>query len=123
MKALRCLLCLGLLSGLSVLSHAAKTESYVVTGYYDGAKPAPELVEKAAKAVGERMGAMQPAADPDAADHVVEVLFLRDSFKIYVDALPLERKPLRTVMEHGIADLRIKADMAHEQAEGHGLPR
>ena len=94
MKILHFLLATGLsLLGASLLSaapaSAPKAQTYALAGFCTRGKPPADLVEQAARAVESRTAGMKLVADPEEADHYVEVLFLRDSFEVYVDALPL----------------------------------
>jgi len=94
MKTFLFLLATGLsLVGAPLLSAAPasmpKAETYALAGFCTRGKPPANLVEQAARAVESRTAGMKLVADPEEADHYVEVLFLRDSFEVYVDALPL----------------------------------
>lgn len=127
MKTLRLLLTAGVVFGAASLASAtdqAKSKSYTLHGFWSQGKPSDELVEKAAKAVEERMAGMKLVGLPENADHNVEVLFRRDSFEIYVDALPLAGKRMyaaaelsgRTVpIDHGI-------EAAHAARTGNAYP-
>jgi hypothetical protein len=79
--------------GASLLSAATapttgKPKTYALAGISPRGVPPAELVEKAARAVEAKMTGMTPVANPEDADHYVEVLFRKDTFEIYVDALP-----------------------------------
>ncbi len=80
-----------LLGALAITGQAAakKTESYTVAGFFGRQKPSAELVAKAATELGQKMAGMVQTTDPTEADHRVEILFTGDSYKIFVDALPL----------------------------------
>ena len=87
MKTFRFLLASGLsLLGASVLSaaptSAPKAQTYTLAGFCTRGKPPANLVEQAARAVESRTAGMKLVADPEEADHYVEVLFLRDSFEV-----------------------------------------
>jgi len=90
MKTIRFLLITGLLAGAVSLANAkeAKPKSYTLHGFCLKGKPSAELVQQAAKAIEARMAGMKLVALPEDADHNVEILFQKDSFEIYVDALP-----------------------------------
>lgn len=93
MKALRTLLTAGLLVTAVTAFAATKPETYIIVGYYKGAKPSLELYGKATLAVAEKVeGMVQVASLGDDPDHRIEVLFTKDSFKVYVDALPLSNE-------------------------------
>ncbi len=90
MKTLRLLLTSTLLLVGASAFAATKTETYTVVGYYKGAKPSVELYGKATLAVAQKVaGMVQVASVRDEPDHRVEVLFTKDSFEVYMDALPL----------------------------------
>lgn len=93
MKTLRFLL-LGLAAALSTSAFAAatapaKSETYTLAGFATRGKPSEQLVQQASVAVQSRMQGMNLITDPEKADHYVEVVFRRDSFELFVDALPL----------------------------------
>ena len=91
MKTARLFVC-GLLGGfLPLLAFGAgnKVKTYVVSGYYVGAKPSDQLVTQAAQEVQAKMAGLKQIEASDDADHSVEILFKRNQFKVYVDALPL----------------------------------
>ena len=94
MKTLRRLLTsILVLAGAGAFA-ATKTETYTVVGYYKGAKPSVELYGKATLAVAAKAAGMVQVTSPmDEPDHRIEVLFTKDSFLVYVDALPLSNWP------------------------------
>jgi hypothetical protein len=124
MKTIR-LLFVGLAGLAATLALVAGTKepkkTYMVVGYYAGAQPSPELLAKASLAVGEKMTGFTQVQDANEAQHKVQVRFRRDSFEIYIDALPLERRPNATVEKQSIFAYSQQGDLARETAEGHGL--
>lgn len=125
MKTIRHLLTLGLLGALAALpalAANAKVETYVVTGYFDGAKPSSELVAKAAAAVGQKMAGMAQVQDAADAKHVVEILFKGGQYQIFVDALPLEKRQPKMVADRYVSEISLAAEMARDAADGHGSP-
>lgn len=107
MKTIRTFLTLGLLGALAALpalAADAKAKTYTLVGYYEGAEPAPDLVAKAAQAVGAKMSGMTQVQNPEDADHSVEILFKRGSFQVYVDALPVVQKQLKLRADHMLAE-------------------
>ena len=90
MKTSRLLVCVGVLAGITAVAGAkeGKAGSYTLAGICTQGKPSEELVQRAAKAVEARMTGMTMITQPEEADHYVEVIFRRDSFDVYVDALP-----------------------------------
>jgi len=121
MRTIRVMLA-GLLGATLALSLVAATKvqkkTYSVVGYYAGAQPSPALMEKAAKAVGEKMAGYTQVLDPNDAAHDVQVRFNRDSFEIYVDALPLERRPHSAVEKQSVYQWYQQGDLAREYADG-----
>lgn len=124
MRTIRVMLA-GLLGATAALSLVAATKvqkkTYSVVGYYAGALPSAPLVEKASKAVGEKMAGFTQVADPNEAEHTVQVKFTRSSFEIYVDALPLERRPNRVVEKQSFQTWSEQGEFAREAAEGRGI--
>lgn len=125
MKTIR-LLFAGLAGLTATLALAAGTKeskkTYTVVGYYAGvSQPSAALVEKAAKAVGEKMAGFTQVQDPNEAVHTVEIKFTRNSFEIYVDALPLERRPHSAVEKQSIFAAYQQGDLARETAEGRSV--
>ena len=122
MRTIRVML-VGLLGAIATLSLVAGTKAqnktYTVVGFYSGAQPSPALLEKASLAVGEKMTGFTQVSDPDAAAHRVEILFKRDSFEIYVDALPLERRPPAAVEKQSLITWSQQGEFAREAAEAH----
>jgi len=122
MKTIRCLLTLGLLGALAALPALAtvsKPKTYTVAGYFERTAPSPELVNQAAKAVGEKMAGMSQVQDAEVADHTVEILFRRGTFEVYVDALPLERKRLKLEMKQSLYDsFREQPERLRDAADG-----
>ena len=124
MKTIRHILTLGLLGALAALPALAatpKVETYVVTGYFDGAKPSAEVLAKAAAAVGQKMTGMTQVQDAADAKHVVEILFKRGQYQIFVDALPLERRQPKMVSDRYVSEISLAGEMARDAADGHGL--
>ncbi len=123
MRTLRVIVA-GLLGAFAALSLVAATKTqnkntYSVVGYYPGlAQPAPALVEKAAHALGEKMAGMTQVANPDDAEHKVQILFRRDSFEIYVDALPLEKRPPAGIEKQSLFQQYQQGDLARDYADG-----
>lgn len=111
----------GLLGAFAALSLVAATKApkktYTVVGYYAGAQPSAALLEKASKAVGERMAGFTQVMDPNEAQHTVQVKFTRQNFEVYVDALPLERRPNATVEKQSLFQWSQQGDLARERAE------
>jgi hypothetical protein len=126
MKALHTLLAAGLLLGVASLAGAkeAKTKSYTLYGFWTQGKPSPELVQQAAKAVEERMAGMTIVGQPEKADHNVEVLFRRDSFEIYVDALPLagRRVGAASDLSDRVVPIDYGIESAHAARTGNAYP-
>jgi hypothetical protein len=125
MKTMR-LLFVGLASLTATLALVAGTKeskkTYTVVGYYAGvSQPSAVLVEKAAKAVGEKMAGFTQVQDPNEAEHTVEIKFRRNSFEIYVDALPLERRPHSAVEKQSLFAFYQQGDLARDAAEGRGI--
>jgi len=123
MRTLRVIL-VGLLGVFAALSLAAATKTqnkktYSVVGYYPGqAQPSPALVGKAAHALGEKMAGMTQVANPEDAEHKVQILFRRDSFEIFVDALPLEQHPPAAIEKQSLFQQYQQGDLAREYADG-----
>jgi hypothetical protein len=67
---------------------AGKAKTYSLAGISTRRVPSAELIAKATRAVEAKMAGMKLIANPEEADHYVEVLFRNDTFEIYVDALP-----------------------------------
>jgi hypothetical protein len=119
MKTFLCFLGLTL-AGVAAPATASKAKTYFVAGYFDGRQPTAELVQQAAVAVGEKMDGCVQVQDKEEADHVIEILFRHGSYQVFVDALPLEHKGDRFVMQHSLHELTVQADMARDAADGHG---
>jgi len=118
MNSIRRLLIPGLASlgaTLSAFAVQKAAPTYTVVGYFRDLQPKPELVQKAALAVSEKMAGMAQVQDANEADHAVEILFQRDGFKIYVDALPLERKPAPVIQAHSLQEFALANDRAMER--------
>jgi hypothetical protein len=126
MKTIRQILTLGLLGALAAvpaLAADAKPKTYTVAGYFERGTPSAELVNKAAKAVGEKMAGMTQTQNAEDADHTVEILFKNGTYQIFVDALPLEKKRLKLETKQVLYDsfreqperLRDAADGANER--------
>jgi hypothetical protein len=126
MKALRLLLTAGLLAGAVSLSSAkeAKPKSYTLHGFCLKGKPSEELVQQAAKAVEARMAGMTLVSLPENADHNVEILFQKDSFEIYVDALPFAGKRVGTAPDLSLRTVPIDyaVEAAHAARTGNAYP-
>jgi hypothetical protein len=123
MKTMR-LLVYGLIAGCVpalALAAGTKPETYVVTGYFDGAKPSAEVLAKAAAAVGQKMTGMTQVQDAADAKHVVEILFKRGQYQIFVDALPLERRQPKMVSDRYVSEISLAGERARDAADGHGL--
>ena len=122
MRTIRVMLA-GLLGATALSLVAATTaqkKTYTVVGYYAGAQPSAALLEKASKAVGEKMAGFAQVQDPNEAEHNVQVRFKRDSFELYVDALPLERRPHSAVEKQSLFVWSQQGDLARDRAEGRG---
>ena len=126
MKTLRLLLTAGLLLGVASWAGAkeAKPKSYTLQGFWAHGKPSDELVQQAAKAVEERMVGMTPVGLPEKADHNVEVLFWRDTFEIYVDALPFAGTRIGAVSNLGarVVPIDRAIEAAHATRTGNAYP-
>jgi hypothetical protein len=125
MKTIRQLLTLvvlGALAACPALAANSKAETYVVTGYFDGAKPSPALLAQAADAIGKQMAGMTQVQDAADATHVVEILFKRGQYQVFVDALPLDRRQSKMVSERYVSEIGLAAEMARDAADGHGSP-
>jgi hypothetical protein len=122
MRTIRVML-VGLLGALAVLSLAAAPKepkkTYSVVGYFSGGKPSPALLEKASRAIGEKMAGFTQVTDPNEATHRIEILFRRDSFEIYMDALPLERRPPAAIEKQSLITWSEKSDQLVEAMQGH----
>lgn len=121
MKTIR-LLFVGLAALAATLASVAGTEgskkTYTVVGYYAGTQPSAALLQKASLAVGEKMAGFTQVQDPAEAVHTVEIKFKRDSFEIYVDALPLERRPHSAVEKQSLFVQYQQGDLARDYADG-----
>ena len=123
MRTIRVMLA-GLLGATALSLIAATTaqkKTYTVVGYYSGAQPSAALMEKASKAVGEKMAGFTQVQDPNEAKHTVQVKFTRNTFEVYVDALPLERRPHAAVEKQSLFVWAQQGEFARETAEGHGI--
>ena len=127
MKNPRLLLCAALLLGLTAATAAAadattapKAKTYAVRGFFNGTKPAPALLEKAAIEIGAKMKGAVQVQNPDDADHVVQVLFKRGSYKVYVDALPLNGATSVTFADWLPTLNLLSTEANFENATGHG---
>lgn len=122
MRTIRVML-VGLLGAFAALSlfagPKAQNKTYSVVGYFaPGKQPSPALVEKASRALGEKMAGFTQVMDSSEAAHQVEILFKRDSFEIYVDALPLERRPPAAVEKQSLVAWSEKSDQIVEAMQG-----
>lgn len=126
MKTIRFLLITGLLAGAVSLANAgeAKPKSYTLHGFCLKGKPSDELVQQAAKAVETRMAGMTLVALPEDADHNVEILFQKDSFEIYVDALPFAGKHVGTAPDLSLRTVPVDYMMerTHAAQTGNAYP-
>ena len=117
MKPLRSLISVGLWIGITAAAGAAegKALSYSLAGFCTQGKPSDELVQRAAKAVEARTAGMTITTQTEYADHYVEVVFRRDSFEVYVDALPF--KGSRVGASRGLPYFPMRIDYGLERAE------
>ena len=127
MKAPRLILCAALLLGLIATAVSAprpittpKAKTYAVLGFYDGTKPGPALGEKAPKQIGAKMHETIQVKNPEEADHVIQVLFKRGTYKIYVDALPLNGATSVTFADWLPTLNLLSTEANFENATGHG---
>lgn len=129
MKKLRLPLLAALLLGFVASVHAAgssaKTKTYAVLGFFDGAKPAQALVDQAAKEIGTQMTGAVQVDNLEEADHVVQVVFRRGGYKIYVDALPYSNVASYPVtrrdgLEHAAARALAESDNRFIDSQGRG---
>jgi hypothetical protein len=112
----------GLTATLALVAGAKEPKkTYTVVGYYAGAQPSAALLEKASKAVGEKMAGFTQVQDPNEAEHQVQVRFNRETFEVYVDALPLERRPHSAVEKQSLFVWSEQGDLARDRADGHDL--
>ncbi len=127
MKIPLLMFCAALLLGLTAATASAaeattapKTKTYAVRGFFNGTKPAPALLEKAAVEIGAKMKGAVQVQNPDDADHVVQVLFKRGTYKVYVDALPLDGVKLGDGLDRYVTNVMLAFEGSRENAEGHG---
>lgn len=122
MRTIRVML-VGLLGAFAALSlfagPKAQNKTYSVVGYFSpGKQPSPALVEKASRALAEKMAGFTQVMDAGEAAHKVEILFKRDSFEIFVDALPLERRPPAAIEKQSLVAWSEKSDQIVEAMQG-----
>ena len=131
MKIIRHLLAAALLLGMGSIASAkteakpeAKAKTYTLHGFWTQGKPPEKIVEQAAKAVEAKMTGMTLITTPEDVDHSVEVLFRRDSFAIYVDALPLAGKRMGTALDltGGKVPIDYAVEAAHAAQTGNAYP-
>lgn len=127
MKTPRLLLCAALLLGLTAANAPAadttiapKAQTFAVRGFFDGTKPAPTLIEKAAAEIGAKMKGAVQVQNPDDADHIVQVLFKRGTYKVYVDALPINGVKLVPFADWLPMLKQLSAEAHFENAPGNG---
>lgn len=114
------LFALAALLPLAGLAKTPKTKTYTIAAYFfEGDKPKQELVDQAAREVGAKMNGMVQTGEPDEADHAVEILFKKGTYKIYVDALPIAPKLAAIDRQAMEANDRFAADMAREPHLNH----
>jgi hypothetical protein len=121
MKTTRLVSLFALAALLPLLGFAKSVQTYAVVAYYhEGAKPAQELVDQAAREVGTKMAGLAQTTDAESADHSVEILFKAGSYKIYVDALPLAPKLSEREMHIVDANNRFRSDQLRDTANSAG---
>ncbi|MBI3887326.1 MAG: hypothetical protein HY302_16595 [Opitutae bacterium] len=99
---------------------APEPRTYAVLCFVVGPKPPASLLGQARSEVDAKMAGLVEVPNPEEADHVVQVLFKRGTFRLYVDALPLDGlKPADALGRLQIEGM-IASEAARENAEGHG---
>lgn len=97
---------------------ASKPKTFAVIVFREGAKPSLELIGKAAEDISGKMKGLREVNNAEEADHIVQVLFKRGQYKIYIDSLPLGE--LYSSNDRGLELLRdssISRDMAWDRKE------
>lgn len=113
-------LCAATLTLASPPAPAAKAKTYAIVGFFDGLKPSTALLEQASRDIGEKMKGLAQVENPEDADHVVQVLFKRGAYKVYVDALPLDGIKRYDALDRLRIEGMLASEAARENAEGHG---
>lgn len=128
MKTLCLPLLAALLLGLPVFSAAGasptaavpKAKSYAIIGFFVGPRPTAPLLEQASRAIAEKMKGMVQVENPEDTDHLVQVLFKRGTYKVYVDALPLDGLKRYDNLGRFQIESMLASEAARENAEGRG---
>ena len=116
MKTFRLPILAALLFGLSALTMAfaappaaPKAKTFAIVGFVDGPKPSPALQAQAIREIGAKMQGLTQVQNPEDADHVVQVLFKRGAYKVYVDALPFNPSQSRDAQDKLAAEIAYRA--------------